>query len=302
MNKEQTQKNIQRILKRINQQNEIIFGYEETVPKLEYDLMLDQIRRLYEQYLDYSEIKTQQKKTEIIVEPTKVPEAVVKDVAVESETSKEETSKTDIIVKDEPSDEELAKKLQEELSKIVETDPMIAEELKKIGQYFPSIPDQSPNIEPEVSEIKDKESVSIKTKMSTQPSESLNGDQKQNKDLTGDLFEDQLSLGDQFMDEQTTVYDRVQNKAKDSTLADKISKHSIVSLKSAIGLNDKFAFINDLFNGSLNEYTAAIEQFDEIQTPDEAHNTFNQHLVKYKWSETDETVERFSDYINKRFQ
>ncbi len=328
MNKEQLQKNISRVLNRINTQNEIILSYDDEVPSLEIDLMLDQIRRLYEQYLDYSEIEKQSKASVSVIEKKVRPIGIIEEQpVVEPELKLEqeivaEVSKPIPVVEEKPMEPEsevipvesapeqdvIEKKLEEELNKVEEApDSMIAEELEKLKQYFPSIPDeQFIAVAPEVeSKKKAKPEIEEEEIVPEVKSEQLIGVKPQKveaKDLTGDLFEDQVTLADKFQDEKKSVYDQVQEKAEDTTIADKIRKHAVASLKSSIGLNDKFAFINDLFKGNLNEYTDAVEQLDQIQMQYEAQRVFGQLSVKYGWSKEDDTVARFLDLIEKRFK
>jgi len=57
------------------------------------------------------------------------------------------------------------------------------------------------------------------------------------------------------------------------TIADKITKSTINELREAIGINEKFLFINELFNGDLNRYNKIIDELDQLPTM-EGVNTY----------------------------
>lgn len=85
------------------------------------------------------------------------------------------------------------------------------------------------------------------------------------------------------------------------TIADKMQKDKINSLKVAIGINDKFYFINELFDGNLNDYSKAIDDLDTAGSPDEAQNIVAGLQSQYNWDPKSEAYQQLSDFVKRKF-
>ncbi len=84
-------------------------------------------------------------------------------------------------------------------------------------------------------------------------------------------------------------------------LGDQLQKKPISNLKSAIGINDKFQFINELFDGSMKVYNQAIDQMEEATNGIEAQNIYTDIAIKNNWDEENPAYLQLLDYINRRF-
>lgn len=69
-----------------------------------------------------------------------------------------------------------------------------------------------------------------------------------------------------------------------------------------IGINDKFRFINDLFNQSQVEFNVAVEQINNLQHLDEANNYLNALSKLYNWKAQSETTQHFSQLVRNAFK
>ena len=77
---------------------------------------------------------------------------------------------------------------------------------------------------------------------------------------------------------------------------------SISDINTAIGINEKFQFINELFEGNLNEYTAAINQLNNYTSFSEAESYINSIKEIYKWKEENPIVEKFMSIIKRKLK
>jgi hypothetical protein len=68
---------------------------------------------------------------------------------------------------------------------------------------------------------------------------------------TLDLFSASKTLADVYQDDT------------DNSLAAKIQQNKISDIKTAIGINDKFLFINDIFRGEMSAYNQTIEKLNQ---------------------------------------
>lgn len=83
------------------------------------------------------------------------------------------------------------------------------------------------------------------------------------------------------------------------TIAVKISK----SLSESIALNDKFIFVRELFGNQFNEYDNALRILEKFDSYDASIDFCKENLYeKFNWYDKENTVERFNELLNKRFE
>ena len=89
-------------------------------------------------------------------------------------------------------------------------------------------------------------------------------------------------------------------------LADK-STHTLTmgakidTLIGAFGLNEKLRFINDLFDGSSEDFNNAVKLLDSQNNIAEANEKINQLATEQSWDAEDETAAEFVSFINRRY-
>jgi len=69
----------------------------------------------------------------------------------------------------------------------------------------------------------------------------------------------------------------------------------------AIGINDKFRFMNELFAQNSSEYNIALEQINNLNSWNEAEIYLNSLKNVYEWDEKEEVVKYFFSIVKKRF-
>lgn len=100
--------------------------------------------------------------------------------------------------------------------------------------------------------------------------------------------------------ENVTVKDKISEKQQSESVAEKAEKGKTTSLKLAIGINDKFFFINELFDGNMKEYNEAIEKLDSFENIDVANNFLNLLTDKYNWNKDSDAFEQLLGFIHKK--
>ena len=71
--------------------------------------------------------------------------------------------------------------------------------------------------------------------------------------------------------------------------------------KVSININDKFRFINELFEGNATEYNIAVEQINSVSTLIELNNYLKGLTSIYEWKEDNEVVKNLYAIAHKRF-
>lgn len=109
------------------------------------------------------------------------------------------------------------------------------------------------------------------------------------------------NLNEKFRLEKTTLNERLA-KPVAATLAESQMSRKIESLKESISINQRFSFINELFNGENMEYHQVIKTLDEFKEAESAINYLTQELaLKYDWSKKEEHVNKLLRLIERKF-
>ena len=86
------------------------------------------------------------------------------------------------------------------------------------------------------------------------------------------------------------------------TIGDRIQKSKIVTLKEAIGINEKFFFLNELFGGNLTEYNKAIAHLDSIATLEEAIAYLEALQANYNWTLESDAAVQLIQFVERKWK
>jgi hypothetical protein len=117
-----------------------------------------------------------------------------------------------------------------------------------------------------------------------------------------DLFDTQPStIAEKYAGNSQTLNDNLLKQQKEKILAEELQLKHIAKLKSAIGINDKFLFINELFEGNMREYDIAITQLDNFHSFNDALEYINQMNEKFEWSTNSTSLIKLKDFLKRRY-
>ncbi|MEI6888929.1 MAG: hypothetical protein WCL03_06590 [Bacteroidota bacterium] len=226
------------LLEAINEQFEIIREYEGFIPQIEFDMIMENVRKLYETFHRLQRINDPllfvEKKMSGIPHP--------------------------------------ASRIPHPASPISHPASPISHPASRILHPEPRIPD------PEVD-----------TPILMKPVVKKETQQKRQEKAA------ELEL---FASEEP-VFNIKLKEAREKSLGPKVSRHE--SLKAAIGINDKFMFINELFDGNLREYNESIETLGGFTTLPQAQEYLDLLRRKFNWNSASNAFQRIKDLIEKRF-
>ncbi len=175
------------------------------------------------------------------------------------------------------------------------------------------IPDQIP-VEKPVPEIppaehKEEPAKIVYEEKKTVPSEILSPDVKLNLSadktrvvkeepvLNGKKLSEPATIGDQFSS-KTSYNEQLGGHIHDGDVHEKMKTTPVTNLAEAIGLNDKFLFVREIFNGSQEKYSQAISRIDSVANLQEAREI----IMGYAGDTTDtEAVKQFIDIVKRKF-
>lgn len=105
-------------------------------------------------------------------------------------------------------------------------------------------------------------------------------------------FEDAFSL-----DEAEKLLEAKPVQQKQVSLHDRLSSNTI-----QVGLNDRIAFVNNLFNFSQSDFNKVLYFLNDCKTKEEAIQYVNYNLKpKYNWKGKEDLVERLMALIDRKF-
>lgn len=97
-----------------------------------------------------------------------------------------------------------------------------------------------------------------------------------------------------------SVNDRLKESKRE--MSDKLTDAPIKDLKKAIGVNDRFLFINELFRGDEAMYERSIKTINNFTILPEAQYWIQRELkVKIGWNDSDNVVKQFDQLVRRRF-
>ena len=88
----------------------------------------------------------------------------------------------------------------------------------------------------------------------------------------------------------------------DNTLAAKLQQAPVRDLKSAIGINDKFLFVNELFGGSMEKYNKSIDNLNDLKTLNGAMIYLNELKIELQWNSSNEAYQKLKDLVSHKFE
>ena len=101
------------------------------------------------------------------------------------------------------------------------------------------------------------------------------------------------------LDAPETLVEHLQHD--DNSLAAKLQQKSINELRTAIGINDKFLFVNELFGGSMEKYNRSIENLDDMKTLNGTLIYLNELKVELQWNSSNEAYQKLLNLIHRKF-
>lgn len=151
--------------------------------------------------------------------------------------------------------------------------------------------------EPVVEEIVEPEPEVVQEKPVIKEEQIEQEEQKSGVELNEEQEIDEANhrLGDSFSKEKSV--NELLGNDDSHKLEYKISNSPVESIKTSIGINDRYQYIRELFNGSAETFTTAVEELDQLSTIQEAVTYLQQN---YSWKKNDTSL-KFVNLVKRRF-
>ena len=118
---------------------------------------------------------------------------------------------------------------------------------------------------------------------------------------SGSLFEEVTIMADTF-EERETIHTKISRAKDETSIADRLSNMPLQDLKKSIGINEKFKFVNELFDGDLQEYNNSIDALNLCSSFEETETIIAQNLIpKYNWKKESGVYQSLIFLIQRKF-
>ncbi len=110
-------------------------------------------------------------------------------------------------------------------------------------------------------------------------------------------------VGEKFSSEKSSIHERLIQIKEDKSIGARLQYKPVKNIKEAIGINEKFLFINELFNGDLKSYNESVEKLNDFPSIHEAFEFLNKLTYEYQWDgqRSADTIEKFANLVQRRY-
>ncbi|MEP2026469.1 MAG: hypothetical protein ABJH98_18570 [Reichenbachiella sp.] len=123
------------------------------------------------------------------------------------------------------------------------------------------------------------------------------------KPVEEDLEDETHNVNQQYKEDIKTLNQRYEEKEKAKTVATALESKSLSTLKNNININQRYMFVNDLFEGNDKDYEVAMNEVENCDSFDSSVELLVQNYAKkYTWDMNSDEVKELLKVIFKRFR
>lgn len=256
------------VMESLKEQFDMINNHETQIPQIEVDIFMRNIQKLYENTIYLNKLNSSGEQKEL-----------KKTIKSEVEEISQDTQFVNV----------QAEKIESEIDEVEEVAKV---ESKILSEVIP------PSSQSEVKEI------IIDQKEEEKTEDILFSNEK--VDDFDDLIESESKNLDLFTnikaaDEITDLNKKLAEARNSHSIVEKLQNKRIENLKSVIGINDKFYFINELFNGNAQKYEDIIYTLNNFKKLEDAMQYFSTLKYRFSWDEESEAYEKLTKMLERKF-
>jgi hypothetical protein len=282
------------LLTKLNNQISDATKSNRNISQLESDLIKETLRKMYDLIGTDSMINIPTpEKTQIIQEPpvaTQEKEQIIGFATMVQETMKQQLKEEHPIVpppmaKEAPSAPVIEVRPAVETAAVINSAPQIVSEIPMEIEVV--IPAPTPATPPPVTPRP-----AIEEKVIAARTQQIKA---------ASLFEEQSTVASKYS-AQETIGQKINRDQPLKTLSDALQHTHLADLKLSIGINERFAFINELFAGDQQLYHQSIEHLNSMQVYEDARKLLHEELKQQLgWQTGSERFRQFDELVKRRF-
>ena len=261
------------ILSDLNEQFEMMNEHKNEIPQIEMDIFMRNIQKLYENSIKLKKANSQ---TDFSLANNEIEDQEEKQTAKIVDAVQERLA--EIKMDSQKMDDQEEMTTQSEIEVRQESrEPKDVERIAEVKEDVSNVVEKvrfekPPHIESSFDDILE----------DTTPEVNLFSEIKVNKEIT--------DLNKKLAEARST-----------HSIVEKLQSGRIESLKSVIGINDKFYFINELFGGNAQKYEDVIYTLNNFKKFDDAMQYFSTLKYRFTWEEDSEAYMKLVNMLERKF-
>jgi len=261
------------ILSDLNEQFEMMNEHKNEIPQIEMDIFMRNIQKLYENSIKLKKANSQ---TDFSLANNDIEDQEEKQTAKIVDAVQERLA--EIKMDSQKMDDQEEMTTQSEIEVRQESrEPKDVERIAEVKEDVSNVVEKvrfekPPHIESSFDDILE----------DTTPEVNLFSEIKVNKEIT--------DLNKKLAEARST-----------HSIVEKLQSGRIESLKSVIGINDKFYFINELFGGNAQKYEDVIYTLNNFKKFDDAMQYFSTLKYRFTWEEDSEAYMKLVNMLERKF-
>jgi len=300
-----------------------INSHKGVVPQIDIDLLKEHVRKLYQDIHNLDE-ENQKWKSEprkvrdekimqreentpmreesepAIIKQNERPNEIKPEIRNESRQEEQIVQETEVkpetpLIENivEPVEEKQEDEILQETIDVQKEEPEIIEEM-------PEEIEEHPVVEKPEAEIPETKEPVAETQITEEP-EIKEPIKEEPKEKEPALFDEPLSVADKFSKEEKSINEKLSENNTNNAVHQNAQKTPVSNLKTAIGINDKFMFVNELFQGDMKSYDVFIREINEMNNGDAAIYAYAQKLDSLGAEIESTAALKLGEYIERRF-
>jgi hypothetical protein len=274
----------------LEEQYSRILTYKDQIPTIEVDLVLKDVRDLYELFINLKTVGELQKRGMLVQSVPEVAPPVVehqpKASIVEPVTHVVEAPIEETLVVDSKVEEAINEVSKVEASPVSEVKQEEKIETPSVVVKPVVLPSENPPVvAPKVDLLQERQKDFVPTvrKIEFKPEPQTTDNKKES------LF-----------DKAASLYDKIA-KPGDKTVAGQATRQPVSNIKGSIGINEKFAYLKELFKNNVNDYNEALDKLNNFDSYGDAEDYFQELKAKYSWDPESKSFQGLADLLNRRY-
>ena len=178
-------------------------------------------------------------------------------------------------------------------SKVLEFEDSIQEEYEEFERDFEEDMEEDLEGEEEVEGLEDEEELEGEEDLEDEE-ESFESSAPEEQDSGIRAYKKVYTI------EPQTLGDKLE-AAEDTSLAARLQRKPVSDLASAIGINDKFLLLNELFGGSMEKYNKSIRALNNFSTLLCAKTYMSELQIEFQWNCESDAYKKLDNLVERRF-
>jgi len=117
------------------------------------------------------------------------------------------------------------------------------------------------------------------------------------------LFEEEKTIGDKYKEnnQEASINESIKTNQEDVSIGSQMQNNAITDIRTVIGLNEKFLFINELFKGNHDAFATHINKLNNCENVEQAKAYVEKLSQEYDWETENNAKEKFYQIVERKF-